>query len=57
MTPTSFPHPDIWGWCADCDAWFACPGFLDRTKPPTVCTECGDDPDAIENRAAMLVTA
>lgn len=43
---------DIWGYCPDCDTWFRCPGWFDRSAPQPCCDRCGGEPTAIENRAA-----
>ena len=44
---------DIWGLCADCDRWFYCADWFDRSKPTPVCPACGMEPWAIENRASV----
>lgn len=44
---------EIWGHCAACDHWFACERWFDRHAPTPCCPLCGDEPHAIENRAAL----
>lgn len=43
---------DIWGWCRDCDDWFACDGWFDPAVPQPCCPRCRREPAAIENRGA-----
>lgn len=43
----------IWGLCTDCDRWFYCAGWLDRSQPAPICPACGAEPRAIENRASV----
>jgi hypothetical protein len=44
---------EIWGLCGNCDRWFYCAGWFDRSKPSPVCPVCGAEPQAIENRASV----
>lgn len=46
---------EIWGHCADCDRWFPCTAWFDRDAPAPCCPRCGDEPWAIENRAALVL--
>jgi hypothetical protein len=45
---------EIWALCRDCDRWFYCADWFDKTAPAQVCPVCGADPSAIVNRAACV---
>lgn len=46
---------EIWGHCAHCDRWFPCVAWFDRSAPAPCCPRCGNEPWAIENRAARVL--
>ena len=43
----------IWARCRSCTTWFHCPQWFDRNASAPHCPACGDEPDAIENRAQL----
>jgi hypothetical protein len=43
---------EIWGLCGPCERWFYCEGWFDKSLPAPTCPVCGEEPSAIENRAA-----
>lgn len=45
---------DIWGYCGECDRWFYCAGWFDRSVPQPVCPVCHSEPDMIENRRRVV---
>jgi len=45
---------EIWALCDECERWFYCAGWFDKTSPAPTCPVCGGEPTAIVNRAASV---
>lgn len=44
-------YTEIWGFCPDCERWFYCERWFDKTGPAPVCPVCSSNPVAIEDRS------
>ena len=42
---------EIWGLCPECDRWFYCAEWFEKSAPTPTCPVCASEPVGIENRA------
>lgn len=47
---------EIWALCRDCDRWFYCEHWFDKSAPSPTCPVCSAEPSAIVNRASCSHT-